>query len=305
MTSRIFTLAVNAIERGAFPRTRKWAWKRLYHLLARRWADVDWRFMNYGYLPPPDAAPFELAVEDEADRAFIGLYHQAVEGLPIEAARVLEVGSGRGGGASYLARRFRPQAIVGVDFSPATVQRAQDLSAGPSGLVFRTGDAEALPFADNSFDIVVNVESSHCYADMSAFIAEAVRVLRLGGWFCWADMRSAKMIPALDRSFAHPELALVAQTDLTEGVVRALDATDARKLGRIGQTRLLRRFLLEFAGTHGSVLYQGLRSGAVVYQARRYCKVPPADRVEQGAKPNASQSRNRPAVDCASQEADT
>ena len=269
MTSRVFTRILQAVERGAFPRTRKWMWRSLYDVLSWSWRD-EWRFMNYGYVP--EGAPFPLRPGDEGERAFIGLYQQAVEGLPLAGARVLEIGSGRGGGARYLALYHAPASVVGLDYSPATVRLARRLNRDAPALSFETGDAERLPFPDGSVDVVVNIESSHCYADVAAFAREAARVLVPGGWFTFADMRSRGMLPDLDRQLAAPGLKLEERRDLTAGVVAALDAVDGQKRERIGRSQLTRRFMVEFAGAKGSILYEGLSDRSVLYVARRYRK---------------------------------
>ena len=64
------------------------------------------------------------------------------------------------------------------------------------GLAFEVGDAERMPFPDASFDAVVNVESSHCYPSMPAFLSEVRRVLRPGGHFLYADLRPRTDLPA-------------------------------------------------------------------------------------------------------------
>lgn len=262
----LFQRMLRATERGAYPGPRRWLWRQWYDLMSRRWTDPAWAFMNYGYLP---ATPLVLSAAEEPDRPFIGLYHQAMEGLPVAGARVLEVGAGRGGGAAYVARHLAPAEVVGVDLSPATVARAAGLHAGQPRLSFRQGDAEALPFPDASFDIVLNIESSHCYGSMDRFVAEVARVLRPGGWFTWADMRSPAMLPALEASLAHPALIPRAAMSLNAGVVAALDAAEARKGASINRVRLVRPLLREFAGMRGSLLYQGLSKGQVLYLARR------------------------------------
>ncbi|MDP2355559.1 MAG: class I SAM-dependent methyltransferase, partial [Beijerinckiaceae bacterium] len=167
--SRLFVRLVEAIDSGAFPQSRKWVWRRIYNVMSTFWRDDEWRFMNYGYIPP--GLPFALDSDDEPERAFIGLYQQAVADLPLAGARVLEIGSGRGGGARYMARYYDPASVVGLDYSQKTVKRAQALNEGEPGLSFEVGDAEKLPFADASVDIVVNIESSHCYANVPAFAA--------------------------------------------------------------------------------------------------------------------------------------
>ena len=90
---------------------------------------------------------------------------------------VLEVGSGRGGGASFVARYLRPSRVVGVDVSPQSVAFCRARHSAP-GLSFEVGNAEQLGFAAASFDAILNVESSHCYGDMGAFVREVRRVLR-------------------------------------------------------------------------------------------------------------------------------
>lgn len=270
MASRLFSKVLAAVERGAFPRTQKWFWQRVYNILSRFWRDDDWRFMNYGFIP--EGAPFALKPEDEKERPFIGLYQQAVDGLPVAGARVLEIGSGRGGGSRYIARYHAPASVIGLDYSPQTVRLAQRLNVGTRGLSFRVGDAEKLPFPDGCFDLVVNIESSHCYADVAAFSREVSRVLAPGGWFTFADMRASSMLAELDRQLAAPGLELVAEQNISAGVVAALDAAEARKSERIGRARLGRRFMSEFSGAKGSSLYKGLSNGHVTYLARRYRK---------------------------------
>jgi ubiquinone/menaquinone biosynthesis C-methylase UbiE len=53
---------------------------------------------------------------------------------------------------------------------------------------FVHGDAQSLPFADESFDVVINIEASHGYPDFPRFLAEVARVLRPGGRFLYADV---------------------------------------------------------------------------------------------------------------------
>lgn len=268
MSSRVFSSLLD-VTGGGFPQIRKQLWRGLYNILSLTWRDADWRFMNYGYAPEE---PFPLRPEDEAERASIGLYHQAVEGLPVAGARVLEVGSGRGGGARYIARYQAPASVVGLDYSPQTVARARKLNADAPGLSFEVGDAERLPFADGAFDIVVNIESSHCYGDVAAFARETARVLASGGWFTFADMRGRRDLAELDRQLAQPGLTLAAARDISPRVLAGLDAAEARKRARIERSVLMRRFMSEFSGAQGSMLYRALAAGDLVYVARRYRK---------------------------------
>ena len=270
MTSRLFAGILSAVERGAFPRTRKLVWRLLYNRLSRSWRDDDWRFMNYGFVP--DGVPFPLRAEDEPERASIGLYQQAMTDLPVAGARVLEIGSGRGGGVRYIARYFAPSAVTGLDYSAETVRLARRLSSDTGIVSFEVGDAENLPFADGAFDIVVNIESSHCYGNVPRFAREVGRVLAPGGWFTFADMRGRAMIADLEAQLQESGLDRIEKRDISPGVVAALDAAEERKQARIRHVRILRRFITEFAGSKGTLLYNGLRNGDVIYVAHRYRK---------------------------------
>lgn len=271
MASRLFQRMLSATEAGAFPGMRRFAWKAGYNILSLSWRRPRWRFLNFGYLPQGE--PFPLAAEDEAERAFIGLYHQAADGLPLAGARVLEVGCGHGGGSAWLARSSGAAWVTGVDISAATLRHACRLNADVPRLDLRRGDAEHLPFPDAAFDVVVNIESSHCYGRMDHFAAEVGRVLRPGGWFTWADMRTPAMLPELDRAFATAPLALRAETRINAEVLAALDAMETEKSREIKPFFPVRPLLREFAGMRGSLLHQGLGSGAVLYLARRYQRV--------------------------------
>ena len=127
-------------------------------------------FLNYGYEEdPPMALP--LAASDEPNRFFIQQYHRTATQADLSGKRVLEVGCGHGGGASYLMRTLHPASYTGLDLNPAAIalcRRTHHLG----GLDFVRGDAENLPFADQFFDAVINVESSHCYPRFPRFLSE-------------------------------------------------------------------------------------------------------------------------------------
>ena len=101
-------------------------------------------------------------------------------------ARVLEVGCGPGHLAIDLAFRHGVD-VVGLDLDPAMIERARaatDTRAGGDGPpppTFRVGDAAALPFPDESFDLVVSTLSLHHWADHATGLAEIARVLSPAG----------------------------------------------------------------------------------------------------------------------------
>jgi ubiquinone/menaquinone biosynthesis C-methylase UbiE len=92
------------------------------------------------------------------------------------------------------------------------------------------GDAQAMPFHASSFDAVVNIESSHCYESMDTFLAEVCRVLRPGGRFLFADLRSLDGVKTLREQFNACDLTVEKETDITANVLTALQLDNARSL---------------------------------------------------------------------------
>ena len=97
--------------------------------------------------------------------------------------KVLDVSSGRGIQAIYYAQTFGVQ-VVGIDISEqmisAATQNAKD--AGLNGQVlFRPADSQQLPFADNSFDAVINECAVGIPDDSQKVLDEMVRVAKPGG----------------------------------------------------------------------------------------------------------------------------
>src|SRR5262245_40069483 len=157
-----------------------------YRLATHLTADEQ-LFLSYGYEEdPPMALP--LAASDEPNRFCIQLYHCTATQADLSGKRVLEVSCGHGGGASYLMRTLHPASYTGLDLNPAGIAFCRKRHNLP-GLDFMRGDAENLPFPDESFDAVINIEASHSYPRFPRFLAEVGRVLGPGGRFLYADLR--------------------------------------------------------------------------------------------------------------------
>ncbi|MDF1561351.1 MAG: methyltransferase domain-containing protein [Bacteroidales bacterium] len=71
---------------------------------------------------------------------------------------IVEVGSGRGGGLEYIARKFMPATAIGIDIEESIVAFSNKFHQCPN-LTFLTGNAQKLPLKDNSCDVLLN---PHC-----------------------------------------------------------------------------------------------------------------------------------------------
>lgn len=246
---------------------RRSLWRRWYEYLAGRYTASAWVFMNYGFADlDPHAKPLDLSPSDEQDRFAIQLYHHVAGPVDLRGLDVLEVGCGRGGGCSYIWRYLGPRSVVGVDFSP----RAIDLCTrdhATVGLSFSQGDAESLPCADGSFDVVLNVESSHCYGSMERFLSEVSRVLRPDGHLLFADLRNNDGVLRLRAALRASGLQVLRDHAITPHVLAALDRDDERRQALIRQNvpRLLWTWFYLFAGVRGTTIYESLRTGRAEY----------------------------------------
>jgi SAM-dependent methyltransferase len=98
----------------------------------------------------------------------------------------LDIATGGGHTAAFLAENG--WTVTASDLSPAMLERSGELAAG-RGLKITTvrHEAEHLPYADASFDLVTCRVAAHHFSDPPEFVRESARVLRSGGHFLLID----------------------------------------------------------------------------------------------------------------------
>jgi ubiquinone/menaquinone biosynthesis C-methylase UbiE len=249
---------------------RKGIWRLWYPFVTRRLRG-DVLFLNYAFeSDPPVDLP--LTAEDEPNRTCIQLYHHTATQVDLNGKNVLEVSCGHGGGASWITRTLAPEKYTGLDLNPAGIRFCQERHH-VSGLSFMKGDAQNLPFPDNSLDAVINVEASHCYPDFPKFLREVNRVLRPGGHFLYADFRFSDLFPEWDKALAEAPLQLIQSRVINPEVLRGMDRNGERNRDLVA--RHLPKFLhslgYDFAGVPGSRIYNALQKGEISY--RSFCFV--------------------------------
>jgi ubiquinone/menaquinone biosynthesis C-methylase UbiE len=244
---------------------RRPLWRFLHNFIAKKDKQFDIHFMNYGYYDE-STSPLDLKPEDEPERYCINLYHQDVCDVDLQDRDILEVGCGRGGGASYISRYFKPKIYTGLDLSKKGIKYCNENYDIP-GLSFVRGKAEELPFENESFDAVVNVESSRCYADMDGFLSEVHRVLRPGGHLLFSDMRSHEDNKILKEQFNNAELSIEKERYILPQVLAALERDNERRKDLIAEKapKFLKNSLYEFSGVKGSRRYRLFEDGTMGY----------------------------------------
>ncbi len=131
--------------------------------------------------------------------------------------RALDIGCGTGETSLFLAREFPTARVRGVDLSPEMIHLAQaKVGLDPEGrIAFKVADASELPWPDESFDLVAQL-------NMPPFFAEIARVLRPGGHAIVASSRGSETPfytppKVLERGFRKRGLVPVASSEEGRG----------------------------------------------------------------------------------------
>src|SRR5262249_54507521 len=145
--------------------------------------------------PVPDYAAIkqrQQATWAAGDYAVIGTTLQIVgerigEAIDLRAGeRVLDVAAGNGNATLAAARRFAQ--VTSTDYVGTLLERGKERAAAERlPVTFQVADAEALPFADGSFDVALSTFAVMCTPEQQKSVAELSRVVRHGGRIGFAN----------------------------------------------------------------------------------------------------------------------
>ena len=109
---------------------------------------------------------------------------------PDKKSLALEIGCGLGRGARLMIDKMGFSRVVAFDLEGILVKRAQFLTSGrlKGNIDFFVGDAQELPFDDDTFDAVVNFGIIHHVLDWRRSISEISRTLKPGGVFYFEEI---------------------------------------------------------------------------------------------------------------------
>ncbi len=132
-----------------------------------------------------------LAPYDQFHGRGLEATEEVADGLSIAPGdAILDVGSGIGGPARYIARRFDCR-VTGIDLTEEFCAVARHLTALlglEETVAFEQGNALAMPFGDAAFAGAYSMNVSMNIADKAAFYGEIFRVLRPGGWLVLSEI---------------------------------------------------------------------------------------------------------------------
>jgi ubiquinone/menaquinone biosynthesis C-methylase UbiE len=135
--------------------------------------------------------------------------------------RVLELASGNGFNARYLAEKHPRVKFTGIDLVGAEVKFARRRACELNNLTFLCENFQNLSFTDSSFDLIYVIESICHATDMHKALSEAYRVLRPGGLFIVVDAWQTRIYSQL--SPVVQKAAMLTQQSMAVGKPWKLD----------------------------------------------------------------------------------
>lgn len=163
--------------------TRKEQIKSAYKLAGGKASFYD-GMMTYSTLPGKAICRVVWNMDAEKNLKYI---EQALSGVPEDfGGKLLEVPVGTGVITMPVYRDLPDAEITCLDYSADMMNAAKQKAdhAGIKNVTFMQGDVGALPFYDESFDIVLSLNGFHAFPDKEAAYRETYRVLKKGGTFC-------------------------------------------------------------------------------------------------------------------------
>jgi len=147
--------------------------------------------------------PHERAnVPEAAVESFAGVANPWTMGRLADAERVLDLGSGAGTDSLIASQMVGSRgSVTGIDMTPAMLEKARCAAAemGATNVEFVESEAEHLPFADGTFDVVISNGVIDLIPDKDAVFAELYRVLTPGGRLQIADVTIQNPVSAEGR----------------------------------------------------------------------------------------------------------
>ncbi|NOY38543.1 MAG: class I SAM-dependent methyltransferase [Chlorobi bacterium] len=113
----------------------------------------------------------------------------------LKGKRILEIGCGNGIQSMYICEKHQPAEMTAIDLNVANIGIADEIrkSKAINNLTFQVDDAQSLQkIKNNTYDIVINIESAFHYENKNAFLQQIKRILKPGGQFLIADILTTK-----------------------------------------------------------------------------------------------------------------
>ncbi len=236
--------------------------KKWYDIISTLDKNADLTYINFGFKSVnkkhsdvPDHLKHQLA-----------MYQHVIHGTVLRNKKIVEIGSGRGGGAYFITQHYHPQIYIGLDFSSKAINFCQT-RLSLKNLQFMVGDAQKVPLENEIADIVINIESAQLYNNIFKFIDEVYRIMRPQGFFLIAFNYPKHKFPGVLSYFKKKKFLIIKKENITKQVLAAMksDETTKKQLIEKKVPYVLRSGFKAFVGVEGSSSYELMKSGKVQY----------------------------------------
>ena len=154
------------------------------------------------------------------DSANAGVYEMCRQDYPpileelrqVPFEKLLDAGCGTAPMLTLLTQEYPDRHYVGLDLTPEMIAKAKAKNLPNTELV--VGDCENLPFAPETFDVVINSQSLHHYPDPQAFFDSVCRVLKPGGRLILRDNTGPKVLVRMMNKLMMPLCNLIGHGDV-------------------------------------------------------------------------------------------
>ncbi|CDW73059.1 UNKNOWN [Stylonychia lemnae] len=251
-------------------------WKYLYN-----------KYLQETYYPQLDTANYGFAILSE-DGIYLDNYkrnesvlnyqlydHAVLMHANISDLRgktLMDVSCGRGGGLRHLIEEFNPSIAYGVDISQESLNFSEKLigSQHKTKIEYIQADAEKLmsvqQLSESSVDVLINIQSSHCYDDLRKFFEGVKYLLKEDGVFIYADFRQTDQYQIID-SLINENFDVLKYEDIRRNVFHAMQLQSQFKTEQILQESswYLQLFLPFYLGLEGTKMYRDFEKGNKTY----------------------------------------
>lgn len=173
--------------------------------MAKEWTEADLEEIAQQLSCP--SGEMGIATGERMNRSNLNMTKRGFDILAIaNNDTVLEIGPGNAVQADAVVNAAEGVRYVGVDISETMIQEAQRRNTGlvaSNQASFVLSDGQTMPFADNSFDKILTVNTVYFWQDPVSYIAEIYRVLKPGGRFAlvFADKGFMDKLPFTQYGF--------------------------------------------------------------------------------------------------------
>ncbi|MBI5541515.1 MAG: class I SAM-dependent methyltransferase [Bacteroidia bacterium] len=244
---------------------KKLFWRVFYNYIGTIGILKKARFLNHGIIEDHENITMDQFNPLLFRKLSQNLYLHLMREAEINGKNYMEIGCGRGAGLELLMNTYKPAKAVGVDISDTNIRYGKKINKG-NGVQFIRGDAEKQIFPDKSFDVVLNLESSHCYASKMNFYKNVKNILKDDGTFLYSDLFWFDHLTLeMEKQFEEIGLYIVKKEDITKPIMRSIELQSKIRMHYVKGKATPNKKLSDMVALPGTPLYDGLTNGTIKY----------------------------------------